>query len=112
MDPREATWVDAWTAALDELELDVAEAERMLTLDHLVGAADAPDTPTDPWAPPAGLPPLPASLAERARALLQRQVEVAERIARAAAQNRRHDKVVEAMRAKPPTPPVYVDTPA
>lgn len=103
----DATWDGAWDAALDALEMDVAEAERMLTADHL---ADEP--PRSAWTPPTGLPPLPAALVERARALLDRQLAVAEQLARAAALSRRHHRAAEAMRSVPPAPPVYVDTPA
>lgn len=97
-------WEVAWDAALTALELDVDVAERTLGHDHL------PETP-DPWAPPTGLGPLPAALADRARALLGRQVEVSRRVAEAAVLARRHGQVAQAMRSTAPSPPVYVDTP-
>jgi hypothetical protein len=54
---------DAWVAQLDELEL------RVIAL--LEGRLDD----LGPWAPPAGLPALPAELAPRAMALLDAQRE-------------------------------------
>lgn len=100
-------WDAAWEAALTALELDVAAAEATLTLDHI---ADAP--PRDPWAPPVGLGPLPATLADRARALLERQLETGRRLAEAAELSRRHSRAAQALRQSPPPLPVYLDTPA
>jgi hypothetical protein len=93
-----ARWVDALTA----LELDVADAEASLTGDH---------TPErrDPWTPPEGLGPMPASLRTRAEALLERQTEVARQITEAASMSRRQARAVQAMRANGPARPVYVD---
>ena len=101
------TWDAAWEAALTALELDVASAEGMLALDHI---ADAP--PRDPWAPPVGLGPLPASLADRAQALLDRQIETGRRLAEAAELSRRHSRAAQALRSGPPSVPVYLDVPA
>ncbi|NCT92761.1 hypothetical protein GXB85_17660 [Cellulomonas sp. APG4] len=102
-----AGWDAAWAGALEALELDVAQAEHMLTLGHI-----AHEPPRDPWAPPPGLGPLPAGLVDRATALLDRQLEVARRLAEAADLSRRHSRAAEALRAQPPAVPVYVDTPA
>ena len=101
------TWDAAWEAALTVLELDVAAAEGMLALDHI---ADSP--PRDPWAPPIGLGPLPASLTDRARALLERQIETGRRLAEAAELSRRHSRAAQALRSGPPSVPVYLDLPA
>ncbi|MBX9246632.1 hypothetical protein ICW40_17720 [Actinotalea ferrariae] len=100
-------WGVAWEAALSELELDVAAAEAMLSLDHI---ADAP--PRDPWAPPTALGPLPAPLVDRARTLLDRQIEVGRRLAEAAELSRRHSRAAQALRQAAPSVPVYLDTPA
>jgi len=99
-------WDAAWESALAALELDVDAAEHLLALDHIA------DAPPNPWAPPAGLGPLPAPLADRARALVVRQVEVGRRLAEAAALSRRHSRAAEAMRSAPPSVPVYLDLPA
>lgn len=99
-------WEAAWSHALTELELDVAQAEALLRADHEATAA----VRTHPWAPPTGLGPLPASLAQRAQALLDRQLDVARRTAEAALLSRRHLVAVDAMRERPPAVPVYLDT--
>lgn len=101
-----AGWGAAWEGALAELELDVALAEQMLTLGHI-----AQDPPT-PWSPPSGLGPLPTEMVDRARTLLDRQLDVARRLAEAADLSRRHSRAVQAMRATAPSVPVYIDTPA
>jgi hypothetical protein len=103
--PAAPAWEAAWTAALTELELDVADAEALLRADHLAHPAR-----TTPWIPPAGLGPLPASLLDRARTLLDRQLDVARRTAEQALLSRRHVIAVDAMRDRPAAVPVYLDT--
>lgn len=98
---------DAWESALTSLEVDVAAAERMLALDRIAETA-----PASRWTPPTGLGPLPLSLADRATALLERQIEVGRRLAEAAELSRRHLKAAHAMRATAPSAPVYLDLPA
>ncbi|WP_182112589.1 MULTISPECIES: hypothetical protein [unclassified Actinotalea] len=100
-------WDAAWEAALATLEMDVAQAEAMLALDRI---AEAP--PRDPWSPPSGLGPLPLALADRARTLLDRQIDVGRRLAEAAELSRRHHRAAQALRQAPPSVPVYLDTPA
>lgn len=99
-----AAWADAWRAALTALELDVVAAERILAADHV----DL--VPASRWEPPTDLGPLPRELQERAEALLDRQIEVARRLAEAAKLSRRHSQAAQAMRAGGPTAPVYIDT--
>jgi hypothetical protein len=95
-------WEAAWSAALDELELAVDDAERMLT--------DAHTVPGDTrWRPPVGLGPLPASLEARARSVLARQLAAAEMLSSAAVRTRRQLRIQEAVRPHLPHPPVYVD---
>lgn len=101
-----ADWDAAWAEALAALELDLETVERMLTLRDI--ALDPPE----PWRPPVGLGPLPAALADRARALLERQVEAGRRVAEAAALARRHARAAQGMRSAPEAAPVYLDTPA
>ena len=64
----------SWERSLDELEAHLAEAEALLR-------SPRPVEPT-PWQPPAlgPLGPLPAELAERARALAERQSAVLDRL--------------------------------
>lgn len=71
-------WRAAWTAALDELELDVAAAEAMLSDDHRY----AERAPADLWKAPTELGALPLELRPRADEILTRQLRAAEEIAR------------------------------
>ncbi|WP_240675512.1 hypothetical protein [Cellulomonas endophytica] len=98
----------AWRAALDELELDVAEAERLLDEAHR--AAEAPAPVVGAWLPPLGLGPLPRPLLERATALVERQSAAARRMVEAIGRGRRHAAAAEAMRVGVPAGPVYVDS--
>lgn len=68
--------LDAWNAVLDDFEDALDRAVRAAT--H---AGDTSQTiGTSIFTPPASMPPLPAELAERARALLVRNHEVAHEI--------------------------------
>jgi len=103
-------WSTAWADALAELEMSVDEAEALLVAAHRTGAVDAVLTPTRGWIPPTHLGQLPAPLADRARALLGRQLRVAQQLAEAAAHSRRQVRAVEGMRATAEAAPVYLDT--
>ena len=72
------TWRDAWTAALDELEMDVADTEAMLA--DARRYAEAPKS--DMWKPPTDLGALPLELRPRADEILTRQLAAAQEIAR------------------------------
>ena len=97
-------WDQAWADALAELELSVDEAEALLRAGH----AAVPAAPAV-WQPPAGLGLLPSPLADRARALLGRQLRVAQQLAEAAAHSRRQLRAVDGMRAEAESSPVYLD---
>ena len=71
-------WRSAWTAALDELELDVAAAEAMLADGH----RHAEHAPATLWKAPTDLGALPLELRPRADEILTRQLAAAEEIAR------------------------------
>jgi len=71
-------WRDAWTAALDELELDVVATEAMLADARRL--AETP--PADLWKPPTELGALPLELLPRADEILTRQLAVAQEVAR------------------------------
>ena len=77
-------WRGAWTAALDELELDVAEVEAMLADERRY--AETP--PADLWKAPTELGALPLELRPRADEILTRQLRVAEEIGRRLTANR------------------------
>ncbi len=103
----EDAWHARWEAALQALELDVDAAEALLRTAHLPDVGEVARVAT--WAPPAAMGPLPVALHDRARALLDRQLDVARRTAEAAALSRRHLGAAQAMRARPAASPVYVD---
>ena len=77
-------WRDAWTAALDALELDVTQVEAMLAEEH----RHAETPPADIWRPPTELGALPLELKPRADEILTRQLRAAEEIARRLTSNR------------------------
>jgi hypothetical protein len=82
-------WRDAWTAALDDLEMDVAATEAML-LDRRRMA----ETPvSDLWRPPTELGALPLELRPRADEILTRQFAAAEEIGRRLTSTRKQQVV-------------------
>jgi hypothetical protein len=98
-------WEAAWSAALTDMELSLAQAEGLLRASHASSLGGSPA----PWHPPVGLGPLPASLVARAQALLDRQLDVARRTAEAANFSRRQAIAAQGMRSRPPALPVYID---
>jgi hypothetical protein len=105
--PREPqSWRGAWTAALDELEMDVEATETMLSDGHRMA-----QTPrANPWQAPQDLGALPLELKPRADAILTRQLAAAGEIARRLTATRQQ----QAMTARIETGeavkrPVYLD---
>jgi len=99
-------WRDAWTRALDELEMDVEAAETLLADDHRAREMPRPD----PWRPPEGIGPLPLDLRPRADSILTRQLATAEAMALALTATRQ--QVAFASRVETgdtPARPSYVD---
>lgn len=84
-------WRAAWVAALDELEADVDAVEAAIEDDHRRKELPA----ATPWAPPAGLGPLPLDLRPRADAILTRQLLAASALAAAITTNRRQAAFAE-----------------
>lgn len=102
----EPDWDRAWVAALDELELSVADAEQLLVGELPPATA----VQSGRWVAPTDLGPLPETLQDRAIALNQRQLEVAGRIALALAATRKeHDLVHRLSRFTGAKSPIYVD---
>jgi len=100
-------WREAWLAVLDELDRDVEAVEALLVREH--SRRELPVA--DPWAPPAGLGPLPLDLRPRADGILSRQLAAAAAVAAALATNRRQAAVaarIETGGAAAPRP-AYVD---
>ena len=107
---RRGDWQDAWERALDDVEMDVERAERLLTSLHAAGDAGAAlSTLHGAWAAPAGLGPLPESLEERARTVLARQLDLADRLAAAAVHSRQQLAFARGADVRPPARPLYVD---
>src|SRR3954449_9829016 len=69
-EPMTGDWRGAWTAALDELELDVSLIETMLADEH----RNAEPPPAALWPPPPEPGPLPLELKPRADEILTRQL--------------------------------------
>ncbi|WP_380262459.1 hypothetical protein [Kineococcus sp. GCM10028916] len=106
---REASWRDAWVGALDAVELDVDATERLIEkLNH--DDAEIDDLPLRgrDWVVPRLPVPLPAELADRARLLAQRQLDVSERLAHALVQTRAQLRAMTKL-DRPEPPPVFVD---
>ncbi len=101
-------WDAAWSAALDRLDLDAAEVEAMLARTR-TEADHVPAVPA-PFQPPARLGPLPASLATRAQAVLERHQRLAEELTTAMTENRRQRAATAVLSQRPAAVPVYIDT--
>ncbi|PFG32227.1 hypothetical protein [Sanguibacter antarcticus] len=100
-------WIDAWSAALDGFEMSLAEAEDLVSTGHLIDSAF--ESANLAWSPPTDLGPLPPALKDRATAILDRQLEMASRLAEAARSARQHLTVVDNLRDRRPSVPVYID---
>jgi hypothetical protein len=99
-------WGGAWTAALDELELDVARIEEMLADERRM--AETP--PADLWRPPTELGALPLELKPRADEILTRQLKAAQEIAKRLTSNRQQMAMTSRIETGEAVKrPVYVD---
>jgi hypothetical protein len=105
-------WHQAWHSALETLELDVVEAERLLAVGR--ATSEAVDLPplAGGWTPPALDGPPPGDLRARAEAILARQLRVAEDLARAMGSNRRQARIADRMDSGlvDRTQPVFIDS--
>jgi hypothetical protein len=99
-------WRNAWTAALDELEMDVVATEAMLADTHRLN-----ETPSaDPWRPPQDLGALPLELKPRADEILTRQLAAAQEIARRLTATRQQQAVTARIETGERVKrPVYLD---
>lgn len=101
-----ADWHGAWSAALDELELDVVQVETMLADERR--HAETPSA--DLWRPPTELGALPLELKPRADEILTRQLKAAQEIAKRLTSNRRQFAVTTRIETGEAVKrPVYVD---
>ncbi|HET8595677.1 MAG TPA: hypothetical protein VFM07_10545 [Intrasporangium sp.] len=100
---------DTWDTVLTRLEADLTVLESQLS-----GIPDALDLAAlggQPaiFTPPSGLGPLPAHLADRARALEAAQARVALRLEEIRTTAGQHLAALRAVPSAPAHPPVYVD---
>lgn len=101
-------WRLAWDSALKAVELDVLDAERLISDMHH-GFEELPEIPvTKDWVAPALLGQVPSEFADRARALLQRQLDVTERLEEAMVYARSQRRVLGKF-DEPERRPVFVD---
>jgi hypothetical protein len=99
-------WRNAWTEALDELEMDVVATEAMLAEGHRMA-----ETPlSDLWQAPQDLGALPLELMPRADEILTRQLAAAEEIARRLTSTRRQQAATARIETGESVKrPVYLD---
>jgi hypothetical protein len=101
-----ADWTAAWTQALDALELDVAETERLL----IGSGPSSAQTQAARWVAPTDLGPIPQSLQARAIAVHARQIETGRRLALALGATRRESDLAHRLsQFGPHHSPLYVD---
>ncbi|RLV56462.1 hypothetical protein D9V41_05130 [Aeromicrobium phragmitis] len=101
----ERAWRAAWKAALDRLELDVAQAEQILA------TPGEPGRPLTPWVPGDVAGPIPEDMVERARLLHARQLRAVQDMVEHVTATRQQREYVErlAPRAEGDRPSFYVD---
>jgi hypothetical protein len=95
-----------WLAVLEAMELEADAVEQMLRHRDMM-AEQVPDPGVFP--PPPGVGPLPLPLTERARALVQRQLDLSRELSIAIAGNRQQARLVARLQREGPPPPVYLD---
>jgi len=103
----------AWASALAEMESVADAAEALLRAARTPGDEPVPDVAlTTPWRVPRGLGALPAALAPRAAALVERQRDLVQRTAEQLGEHRRSLRLAEAMRTRAHAAPAYLDAEA
>ncbi len=97
----------AWARALAEMERVADHAEGLLRAARTPETADV--AVTEPWRTPRGLGPLPADLAPRAAALVERQRDLVRRTAEQLGEHRRRLRTSDGLRTRAAAVPVYLD---
>ncbi len=97
-----------WASVLEEMEVEVLDAERSIRGNRAEEIA-AWGRRMEDWTPPTVLGPLPADLAERAARLLQHQLAVAEELVERITQSQRQRDVAARMAYRPRPAAAYVD---
>jgi hypothetical protein len=100
-------WAEVWGMALDALELEADQVERVL---HDWTAHDSARAVAPSFQPPPGLGPLPLELEARARRLLQRQLALSAELTAAMHTNRQQAMLVGRLHQAAADPrPVFID---
>lgn len=102
----------AWISALAEMEHEADRAEDLLRVARTPDADPTGDVDvavTGPWRTPRGLGALPASLAPRATALVERQRDLVRRTAEQLGEHRRRLRTSDGLRTRAAAAPVYLD---
>jgi hypothetical protein len=102
-------WVRAWGDALRDVEVDVEQAENLLRQLH-----EEPDSLPEltfeaDWTSPSLDGPVPEQFAERARRLLQRQIQVSSELGHAIVYARSQSRAINKLE-QAETRPVFLDT--
>lgn len=95
----------AWIAALDALELEIAATRTVLA--ECRHGRELPEVA--PWSSPTGLGPLPSDLQSRADGILTRQLALASALTSAMVRTSRHAAVVRRLTGRGPDGPAYLD---
>jgi len=105
--PLAEQWAAAWSAALEVMELEADHVEQMLRHRDIL---ELPAVTSAAFVPPAGLGPLPMPLTERARRLMERQLDLSRELSIAIAGNRQQARLVSRLnREGGHSVPVFVD---
>jgi len=97
-----------WASVLEEMEVEVLDAERSIRGNRAEEIA-AWGRRMEDWTPPTVLGPLPVDLRERAARLLQHQLAVAEELVERITQSQRQRDVAARMAYRPRPVAAYVD---
>jgi hypothetical protein len=97
-----------WAGVLEEMEVEVLDAERSIRGNRAEEIA-AWGRRMEDWTPPNMLGPLPVDLRERAARLLQHQLAVAEELVERITQSQRQRDVAARMAYRPRPVAAYVD---
>ncbi|GAB3300295.1 hypothetical protein GCM10027451_02430 [Geodermatophilus aquaeductus] len=97
-----------WTTVLEEMEVEVLDAERSIRGNRAEEIAAWGRRMAD-WTPPSVLGPVPTDLRERAARLLQHQLAVAEELVERITQSQRQRDVAARMAYRPRPVAAFID---
>lgn len=100
----------SWATVLADLARDAAEHERILAAVRDGGEEELPAA--EAWTPPSGLGPLPVDLKEQAMRVLDRQLDLAVRLAEAQTHNAEQQRLADRLNGghARTTAPAFFDT--